>query len=252
MSFEFPCSGCESTYEVSVEHIGRKFRCKHCGEICVVRQPERRRESTTARSEREATSDQQELRQKKANRSEGLSGGGKRAKAAGRSTSKPSSSRATSDFDADQFSVDEDWYEEPASMPKRRSNKKRASGFSLPFKFSLTGPAIRYGVPFVSGLIAFVVSYVNLPVAVGIGAVFFMVGAVMFVIAQFLGVCVAFQESFSCGVLYLICPFYTVYHDRSRPEEHQHHLKLRELGMIYVLAQLVAALGMMIKSGQFQ
>lgn len=209
MSIAVECEGCSASYKVADQHAGKKFKCKECGELCLV------------------------------------PGGN----ASSKTRKPPPKKRVVEEDDYGEYdeseSDDGDAYEAPrkrrsasTTLAKKPKKKKTTSGGGRSWDGTIppfTSPVMCLGVPAVFAVLTAIVVLIS----PRIGLMFFLlttvIGGLTSFVANIRSLIVAFREDAMCGLAYLFVPFYSLYHLITRWDEHKDPFMMAITGAFIIL-----------------
>lgn len=185
MPITVTCNGCEKRYQVKDEYAGKRVRCPQCETVVTVGKP---------------------------------------------AAKKPAAARKTAEFE--DYEEDVEDYEEDLEEPRVRKvaprgqvKKKKESKLLKKKKVRRREPsesnwALIFGAVVAGGLLlAFVMKFVFPPATLALILTVFLVGWGLAIVGGIGVIIRAFQEDFTCGILYLFVPGYSLYYLFSRWED---------------------------------
>ena len=251
MTIAVSCSNCLSSYQVSNQNAGRRFKCKQCGEVCKVPKKSRSRSSADGRS----SGGSGRTRKSAGDTSSRRSGAASGRSSSGRPTKRKRPVARADDYeeydeygaddyeeydeygtddyeDYDEYGADDyDDYDSGRPARRRRPVKKKKKSRSTKsrrrssrdgatiFHSYTANPAIWLGVPLGLAALVTLLGLVLESVA-GWFFMFVLLGCSGFsVCAGIYSLVQAFREDAVCGLCYLFVPCYSFYYTVTRWDE---------------------------------
>jgi hypothetical protein len=234
MVIAFPCENCGKSFEVDGALAGKKCRCKQCGHIFSIPIPRR---PASASKNQQTFGKTEGASRSTAPRSDSpptAPVSPVRPKPAPAPVHDPYADLVPRSIPTAELYDDEDFLPPRQGKPtpaKKKKRKRRSGGLSLE---SIPGWVyLMLGLAFLGAIVVACTSTTGVALVGGSAVI---VGLIMMLVGGIGLVVVAFQESVACGLLYLFCPFYSLYYLITRWENTKRFFLISCGGWLMVVA----------------